>query len=344
MTQLEIVLLYLASIALRIPRIKERWIAPLLRGPEWFFDVAVAPDFLRGPGAAILRNYRWWLFIPWGIEGLTLVALWLKGHLSAANILMTVTVITLFTRFNYYAARIVTENRTRHFEHPEARQPTSNVALSLEPRTLSAYTDWRVEASIILALSAAALWLAFLPATLDPAIQRRLLSLTVIDVYAQGGLLLIKSGVIRSGGAAPVDNVEQYLAWRESLRRFTTGICDLIRLLFSLKPLLVVSLIVGGSARLAAIIGFGVLFMVAVGLEWRSRLAYLKVASRTKPAKFPLLPTAQKARGPVGFWPSLPVLLLRTADGYALNLASTQVGIAGLYSAGFASLWMWLVR
>ena len=44
MTQLEIVLLYLASIALRIPRIKERWIAPLLRGPEWFFDVAVAPD------------------------------------------------------------------------------------------------------------------------------------------------------------------------------------------------------------------------------------------------------------------------------------------------------------
>lgn len=64
MTQLQIVLLYLASIALRIPRIKERWIAPLLRGPEWFFDVAVAPDFLRSPGAAILRNYRWRLFIP----------------------------------------------------------------------------------------------------------------------------------------------------------------------------------------------------------------------------------------------------------------------------------------
>jgi hypothetical protein len=38
----------------------------------------------------------------------------------------------------------------------------------------------------------------------------------VIDVYAQGGLLLIKSGVIRSGGAAPVDNVEQYLAWRKA--------------------------------------------------------------------------------------------------------------------------------
>jgi len=240
-TQLQIVLLYFASIILRIPRIKERWIAPLMRGPEWFFDVAVPQDFLKGPGAAILRNYRWRLFIPWGIEGLTLVALWLTGHLSAANILVTVTVITLFTRFNYYAARIATENRTRHFECPDASQPTSNVVLSLEPRTLSAYTDWRVEAGIILALSAAALWLAFLPATQDHAIERRLFSLIVIDVYAQGGLLLIKSWVIRSGGAAPVDNAEQYLAWRESLRRFTTGICDLVRLLFSLKPLLVVS-------------------------------------------------------------------------------------------------------
>ena len=66
MTQLQIVLLYFASIILQIPRIKERVVAPLMRGPEWFFDVAVPPDFLKGPGAALLRNYRWRLFIPWG--------------------------------------------------------------------------------------------------------------------------------------------------------------------------------------------------------------------------------------------------------------------------------------
>jgi hypothetical protein len=343
-TGFPLICLYLLTIALRIPRIKERWVAPLLRGPEWFFEVAVPLDFLQGPGAAILRNYRWRLFIPWGIEGLTLAALGLTGHVSEVSILIMISAITLFTRFNYYAARIVIENRTRLFERPEASQPASNVVLSLQPRTLAAYTGWWVEAGIILALSAAAIWSVFLPATNNPAIERRLLSMMVIDVYAQAGLLLIKYGIIRSGGAAPVDNVEQYLAWRESLRRFTTGFCDLTRLLFSLKPLLVISVIVGGSTLLAAEIGFFIVSIAAIGLGWRSRLAYLKVASRTRPAKFPLLPAAQEARGPVGFWPSLPVLLLKTANGYALNLASTQVGIAGLYSVGFAGLWMWLLR
>jgi hypothetical protein len=344
MTGFPLTCLYLLTVALRIPRIKERWVAPLMRGPEWFFDVAVPPDFLEGPGAAILRNYRWRLFIPWAIEGLTLAVLWLTGHNSEVSIIVMISVITLFTRFNYYAARIATENRTRLFERPEASQPASNIVLSLEPRTLSAYTDWPVEAGIILALSAAAIWSVFLPATHDPAIERRLLSMMVIDVYAQAGLLLIKYGIIRSGGAAPVEHVEQYLAWRESLRRFTTGFCDLARLLFSLKPLLVISVIVGGSTLLAAQIGIFIVSMAAIGLGWRRRLAYLKVARRTRPAKFPLLPAALAARGPVGFWPSLPVLLLKTANGYALNLASTQVGIAGLYSAGFAGLWMWLIR
>jgi hypothetical protein len=344
MTGFPLICLYLLTVGLRLPRIKERWVAPLMRGPEWFFDVAVPPDFLAGSGAAILRNYRWRLFIPWGIEGLTLAALWLTGHISEVSILVMISVITLLTRFNYYAARIVIENRTRLFERPEASQPTTNIVLSLQPRTLSAYTDWWVEAGIILALCAAAVWSVFLPATHDPAMERRLLSLMVIDVYAQAGLLLIKCGIIRSGGAAPVDNVEQYLVWRESLRRFTTGLCDLARLLFSLRPLLVIGVIIGGSTLLATEIGLFIVSMAAIGLGWRRRLAYLKVARRTRPVKFPLSPAAQKARGPVGFWPSLPVLLLKTANGYALNLASTQVGIAGLYSVGFAGLWMWLAR
>jgi hypothetical protein len=115
MTELQLVLLYTATIVLRIPRIKERWVAPLMRGPEWFFDVGVAPDFLKGPGATLLRNYRWRLFIPWSIEGLALTGLWLTGRNNAINILVLIMGITLFTRFNYYAARLATENRTRRF-------------------------------------------------------------------------------------------------------------------------------------------------------------------------------------------------------------------------------------
>lgn len=345
MTELQVVLLYIVVIATRIPRIKERWIAPLMRGPEWFFDVAVAPDFLTGPGARLLRNYRWRLFIPWGIEGLMLAALWLTGRSSSINICVLIMGITLFTRFNYYAARIATENRTRPFELPGPSQPASNVVLSLEPRTLGGYTNWWVEAAIALALGSAAAWLVYLStASPDTALSRRVISFIIFNVYVQAGLLLIKRGVIRSRSAAPMDNAEQYLAWRDSLRRFTTGMCDTTRLLFSLSPLLVLSLVAGRPAQVVAMLGFGAASIVALAYEWRSRRAHLEVARRTKPAKFPLLPAAQKARGMVCFWPSLPVLLLRTANGYALNLASAPVRIAGLYFAGFAGLWVWLVR
>jgi hypothetical protein len=69
MTELQTIVIcyiicYIATILIRFPRIKERWAAPLLRGPEWFFDVAVPPDFLQKSGRAILRYYRSRLFIP----------------------------------------------------------------------------------------------------------------------------------------------------------------------------------------------------------------------------------------------------------------------------------------
>jgi hypothetical protein len=340
----QVVGIYIVIVVLRIPRVKERWIAPLMRGPEWFFDVAVAPDFLKGPGAALLRYYRWRLFIPWAIEGAILGALCLTGRSNAVNILLLITGIALSTRFNYYAARIATENKTRQFERPDAQQPASNVVLSLEPRTLPSYTKWWVEAGIALALGAAAVWLAYLPPSVAPSVRPRIINFLIVNVYIQAGLLLIKRGLIRSSGAAPADNVEQYLAWRESLRRFTTLTCDLTRFLITLQPLMVLAFVTGGSARLIALPVFFAVSLAGFGVGLWIRLAHLKVARRTKPAKFPLLPAAQQARGVVGFWPSLPILLLRTANGYALNLASSPVQIAGLYFAGFAGLLVWLAR
>jgi hypothetical protein len=340
----QIVGIYILVVVLRIPRLKERWIAPLMRGPDWFFDVAVAPDFLKGPGASLLRYYRWRLFIPWGMEGAILASLWLTGRNSAVNVLLLIMGIALFTRFNYYAARIATENRTRRFERPDAQQPASNVVLSLEPRTLRSYTRWWAEAGIALALSTAAVWLAFLPPSVAPRVRPGIINLLIVNVYLQAGLLLVKRGLIRSGGAAPADNVEQYLAWRESLRRFTTLTCDLMRFLITLQPLVALAFVTGGSARFIALPVFFAVALAGFGVGLRIRLAHLKVARRTKPAKFPLLPAAQQTRGMVGFWPSLPILLLRTANGYALNLASAPVQIAGLYFAGFAGLLVWLAR
>jgi len=329
-----------------VPRIIERWRCPVMRGPEFFFDVAVHPDSHNGAGAAILRRYRWRLFIPWLLEALIFVALALAGHWTWANIVTVILGITLFTRFNYYAARIWAENQARRLERVEESRPVSSVVFSLQPRSLLNYTNWHVEGAIVLALAAAAMWLVSLaPTSHDPMMIRRLTDNLIVTIYVQLGALLIKRGIIQSGSAAPADNPEAYLAWRESLRRFTIGICDSFRLMFALSPLFTIAFILGSArVQMAATAGFIGFLVIAAIYEWRSRFAYLRVARSTKPAKLPLLPGAENSRGLVGFWPALPVLLLKTTNGYALNLASAPVPIAGLYLAGFAVLWFWLVR
>lgn len=334
MTELKIVsLTYIAVILLRFPRIKERWSAPLLRGPEWFFDVPVPADFLQNSGRALLRNFRYRLFIPWAIELPILAALYFTGHLTFQSTALLIMLVTLFTRFNYYAARIAAEKRARTFEKSIATSPVAGVMLSLEPRTLRNYTNWWVEAGIVVALTAGTAWIAATP-------HAELLRSIVVNLYLQAGLLLIKYGIIRSSGAAPVDNVEQYLTWRESLRRLATGSCDVARLMFAVAPLLTLASMANGPIRWIGWVAYGVGAIFVITHEWRSRRQHLEVARRTKPARLPL----QHARSPIGFWPSLPLLLLKTANGYALNLASIPARIAGLYFAGFAGLWLWLVH
>jgi hypothetical protein len=124
----------------------------------------------------------------------------------------------------------------------------------------------------------------------------------------------------------------------------TTGACDIARLMFAVQPILALGFLAGGTARWLAWIASAAATLVIIVYEWRSRWKHLEVARRTKPARLPLLLDLEQTRSVLGFWPSLPLLLLKTANGYALNLASVPVRIAGLYFAGFAGLWLWLVR
>src|SRR5579871_2696557 len=233
-----IALLYATTVAGRLPRIRERWSAPLLRGSDFFFDIAVPPEFSSGPGVAILRRYRARLFIPWLAEGAILGALWMAGMFTLPYIGAVVCLLTLLTRFNYYAARISAENQARRYERPEASQPVATLAFSLQPRTLADYTNWYVEFAIVLAFALPAGWLALLSTTpFDPNIIRRLTGVLILFIYLQAGSLLIKRGVVHSGSLAPADNPEPYLAWRDSLRRFTTNMCDVFRLMVKRRKL-----------------------------------------------------------------------------------------------------------
>jgi hypothetical protein len=341
-----LVLLYLFAIVLRYPRLQERWTAPLLRGTDWFFNVAVPPDFIDGPGHGILRRYRTRLFIPWMIEIPILVVLLISGHTRYFTVLILGT--TLFTRFNFYAARQAAENMALPFELHDAREPVTQVSLSLQPRTTGNYTNRWVEAILAIAFAGSFAWLGYIYVT-SPERQliTWLLSWSIFMFYWQAGLLLAKRAIVSAPTVAPANNAEQYLAWRESLRRFSTWLCDSARLLF--VPALLANDILAvtkprmqGGTLSAIMLGLFVPMAFVGWYEWRRRSAHLEVARRTRPAKLPALPGVPARL--ICFQPDYPMLLLRSANGYALNLASAPAKLAGLYLAGFAGLCVWLVH
>jgi len=343
------VLLYLFVIVTRIPRIVERWKAPLLRGPRWFFGVAAPENFLAGQGGTILRGYRWRLAIPWAVEIPILAAILMTGGNKTA-ILVVLLVVTLGTRFNYYAARQWAENRARAFGTPVSDVAASAVTLSLEERSLGAYTERWVEAAVILFTAGSIAWLGrFYVAGIDHRMVRIATGFTVVNIYVQLGLLLLKRAIVRSRSAAPAEDPEQYLEWRDGLRRIATAACDYSRIFTAVTPLLLDLQISAWpantrAARVAMFAAIIALTVMGALWEWRRRLRYLEVARRTKPAKFLVMPQIEGIGRFVCFRPSFPALLLNGPGGYALNLASGTARVAGLYIAGFAALWMALAR
>ena len=343
------VLLYLFVIVMRVPRIVERWKAPMLRGPEWFFGAAVPPDFLKGPGRVILRNYRWRLGIPWAVEIPILAAILMTGGNKTA-ILVVLSVVTLGTRFNYYAARQWAENRARAFGTAVGNESISAVTLSLEERSLGAYTERWVEAAVVLLTAGSLAWLArFYVTGIDHRMVRIATGFTVVNAYLQLGLLLLKRAIVHSRSAAPAENPEQYLEWRDGLRRIATAACDYSRIFVALTPLLLdlqISAWPANSQTARAAMFATVIVGMLLGTlwEWRKRLRYLEVARRTRPAKFIVMPQIPDVGRFICFRPSFPALLLNGPSGYALNLASGTARVTGLYIAGFAALWFVLVR
>ncbi|HWZ30041.1 MAG TPA: hypothetical protein VNX18_01830 [Bryobacteraceae bacterium] len=349
MTENQILLLvWIVGVAGRIPRIVERWKAPLLSGPGWFFGIQVAPDFLTDAGRAILKRYRLRLFLPWAVEIPFSVALLVTGHTLA--IFGLVFVITLLTRLNFYANRNAAENAARRFEVSGTKEPTATMALSLQPRTLRAYTNPWIEASIALAVAGSLAWLGYRYAALgDWHPLRGPIAVTLISIYLQIGILLMKRAFVRARSGAPAENAEQYLAWRESLRRLSTAHCDYIRLLLVCPPLIVDLASMtnpwqGSMAQTGTLIFVSTLSAILVWFEWWKRQQHLKVVRTTKSPAFLGRSDSSDVGRLVCFKSSLPMLLLKGPNGYALNLASAPARTAGLYFAGCAALWVFLTR
>src|SRR5262245_43120655 len=59
-----------------------RWRQPLLRGPEWFFNVHVQSDFYTGAGKNILHRYWMRMLLSFAIEIPVAAAIFVSGRIS----------------------------------------------------------------------------------------------------------------------------------------------------------------------------------------------------------------------------------------------------------------------
>ena len=76
-----IVIFYILFWVVRINGCIRRGRQPILRGPEWFFNVPVRPDFYTGGGRKVLHRYWMRMFIPFAVDIPVAMAMFLSGRL-----------------------------------------------------------------------------------------------------------------------------------------------------------------------------------------------------------------------------------------------------------------------
>src|ERR1700730_13476195 len=126
-----IIIFYILFWVVRINGCVRRGRQPLLRGPEWFFDVHVQPNFYTGVGRKILHRYWKRMFIPFAVDIPIAIAIFLSGHLLLLSWLMLG--LAALIHINHSFSVDLAQRQARFFAVPEAEQPVASMVLSLKP-------------------------------------------------------------------------------------------------------------------------------------------------------------------------------------------------------------------
>jgi hypothetical protein len=168
---------------------------PLLRGPEWFFDVHVQPDFYTGDGRKILHRYWMRMFIPFAIDIPVAIAIFLSGNLLLLNWL-TLGLAALI-HINHSFSVDLAQRQARLFAAPESEQPVASVVLSLKPRRLRDYTNRKVELALAISSLVAFAWLVrYYFAAPEHHNLRLVFGVPALLLYLQAAILFVKRVVV----------------------------------------------------------------------------------------------------------------------------------------------------
>ena len=344
-----VVVLYVVMWVIHISPFIRRWRLPLLRGPEWFFGVRVQPDFYAGQGRKILQRYRLRMFTPFVAEIPLVAAVLIFGHLQQLAWVMLWR--AAFIHLNHLFSVDLAERQARPFAAEGAEQPVSSVMLSLKPRKLADYTNLSLELAMGLASLATIAWLLrYYFAAPEHHNFRLVWGGPLVLLYLQAGLLFIKRGIVAWRTPIPRLQAEEHLEAREQARKFYLRVVDWYRILWTAELMVLPLRITGSEASrarvqtimLISMLGISVFLTIWVELR---RNALQALAKRARPAKMPeLLPDGASSGWMFCYQPATPMLLIRSAHGYSLNLANARTQLGAAYLAGLAALLVALLR
>jgi hypothetical protein len=342
-----ILIFYLVWWGARIRGCFRRWPQPLLRGSEWFFNVHVQPGFYSGPGKTILHGYRMRMFIPFVLDIPILTSILIPGYgqyfiwllLAQAGVI----------HLNHVYSVDAAERRARPFAIPDAEQPVAAVSLSLQPRRLRDYTNPKLEWALALSYVATFLWLLrYYFAAPEHHNPRHVFGVFVFYFYLQLGLLFVKQVVVAWRTPVPQTQAAEHMQAREETRRYYLLKCDWNRAFIAVAMLfwpIELSASPAASVYFRNIwiaIWLAITVVNGVWVEIR-RKQLLATALRALPVKLPdFLQQSEIARWPLCYQPSAPMLVLKGARGYSLNLANTLAQFGAVYLAGGVVLFTFL--
>lgn len=337
------VIFYAVFWLVRIRGCFRRWRQPLLRGPEWFFSVHVRPGFYDGPGRRILHRYWMRMFIPFALDIPAAIAIFITGRILLLNWLIMA--LCAIIHINHVFSVDLAERQARHFAVAETERPVTSVTLSLQPRRLRDYTNSRFEWAIAVPSLLALAWLVgyYFSAPAHHSL-RLVFFLPLYCLYMQLGMLYVKRLILAWRTPAPQSQAAEFLEAREKARKFYLLQCDLCRAMVTVQLVLWPFLMNSSEAArdgiirnwFSAILLFALISGVWVEIK---RKQLVKLSLRARSARLPdFLGEREIARWPVCYQPSAPMLMLRGAYGYSLNLANSLAYIGAAYLAGFIAL------
>ena len=337
-----LVVVYIFFWAVRINGCIRRGLQPLRRGRDWFFDVHVQPDFYEGAGKKILHRYWMRMAIPFAVDIPLALAIFLTGHVQFLALLIAG--LCALIHINHCFSVDIAERQARQFAVPEAQQPVACVASPLKPRRLRDYSTAKLEwALAISSIFAVALLIRYYFAAPEHHNVRLVFGVPTLLLYLQVGMLYVKQIVLAWRSPLPQTQAAAHLAAREQTRKYYMMMCDLQRAGFATGLLFWPIRISTSPANLSWLMGAWFAVWMAINVlsfVWIEikRQQVLNLSLRAQPVNLPDFLHLSVVRWPVCYQPSAPMLVLKGAHGYSLNLANTLARFGAVYLSGLGVL------